>query len=79
MLFDQLKRREFITLLGGATVAWPLTGRAQEQTMRVVGFLRNTPSASLDHLVGAFRRGLSEAGFVEGLTSPSSNVGRRAR
>jgi putative tryptophan/tyrosine transport system substrate-binding protein len=60
-----MRRREFITLLGGVAAGWPLTVRAQ-QPIPVVGFLRSTPSKPFAHLVMAFREGLREVGFIEG-------------
>ena len=61
-----MRRREFITLLGGAAAGWPLAARAQQPTMPVVGFVRDTPSAPFTHIVNAFGRGLNEVGFVDG-------------
>jgi putative ABC transport system substrate-binding protein len=65
MRFSNLRRREFITLLGGPA-SWPLTARAQQPAMPVVGFLRGTAAAGSEHVVTAFLQGLKEAGFVEG-------------
>ncbi len=61
-----MKRREFIALLGGVSVAWPLAARAQQPAMPVVGFVSGRSLASDSELVAVFLRALNEAGYVNG-------------
>src|SRR6516165_9694059 len=65
MQFDQLKRREFITLMGGAA-ACPLAARAQQPATPVIGYLSARSREDTSHLIAAFQRGLAESDYIDG-------------
>jgi putative ABC transport system substrate-binding protein len=66
MQFDQLRRRDFITVLSSTAAAWPLAVRAQQQATSTIGFVSSRAPGESAGVVAAFRQGLGEAGFVEG-------------
>src|SRR5262249_28284026 len=69
MQFDQLRRREFITLIGGAAISWPLTSRAQQERpgrMKHVAVLMQGAEQTMGSRLEALRAGLRELGYIEG-------------
>ena len=61
-----MRRREFITLIGGAAAAWPLASRAQQQAMPVIGFIHSASPEPFTRMVAALQKGLNNSGYVEG-------------
>ena len=72
-----MRRRDFIKVVGGSAVIWPLAARAQQSPMPVLAFRKSTTPDDSADLVRAFRQGLSEAGFAEGRNVTSNIAGPR--
>jgi putative ABC transport system substrate-binding protein len=73
-----VKRREFITLLGGAATAWPVAARGQQSAMPVIGLIDAASAADRTDVMAAFREGLADAGTSKGRTLRSNIAGRKA-
>src|SRR5262245_55508009 len=63
---EAMRRRDFIEIVAGSAAAWPVTARAQQQALPVIGYLSSGSPGPYQHLVAAFHRGLKETGYVEG-------------
>ena len=72
-----MRRREFITILGGAAVVWPLAASAQQTAMPVVGFVNSASAKNYTTLLAAFLKGLRETGYIDGQNVAIEYRGRR--